>query len=291
MGAQSLDEEVLKKNNRGCSIEDISRATRLMKDAGFKICYHMMLNMPFSNQEKDYEQFIKLFKDENYQPDYLKIYPCVVAQNRALEKLVESGKYKLYNNEELINLLKKIKQQVPSYVRIIRIYRDIPADEIKYGSMMSNIREMLLSAKCRCIRCREIKDQKIQSAKLHRIDYKASGGKEVFLSIEDTKQDKLIALLRLRVSSSCFIKELQGCALIRELHSYGNQLGLGRKDKTSSQHKGYGKQLILEAEKIAKVEFGLKKIAVIAGVGTREYYYKLGYRLCGERGYMIKKLG
>ncbi|MBI2453731.1 GNAT family N-acetyltransferase, partial [Candidatus Peregrinibacteria bacterium] len=106
-------------------------------------------------------------------------------------------------------------------------------------------------------------------------------------------KDKLCALLRLRFSSFSllgkkhFIKELEGAALLRELHTYGAQVPISEKDERASQHMGFGKRLVAEAESIARKN-GYKKMAVIAGVGIRPYYRKLGYELEGT--YMVKEL-
>lgn len=296
LGVQNLYDDILKKNNRSSDLNDIINSTKLLKDSGFKICYHMMLNMPFSDIKKDYKQFEILFNDQNFKPDYLKIYPCVVSYNKVLENMVKNGTYKLYTDKQLIDLLIKIKKIVPRYVRIIRIYRDIPSDDIVYGSKLSNIRQYLKSANCQCIRCREILNNKINKIKLNRYDYDASDGKEIFLTIDEENLDKLITLLRLRIPSNYFLnqkhflKELNDCAIIRELHTYGYHIEVGKYEKETSQHRGYGKILLNEIEKIVKNEFNLNKIAVISAVGTRNYYKKFGYKLVGDLGYMVKKI-
>jgi hypothetical protein len=119
---------------------------------------------------------------------------------------------------------------------------------------------------------------------LFRQDYKASRGKEIFLSFENKQRKKLYSLLRLRITS-------QNTAIIRELHTYGQQLPFIHsfpKSIVSPQHKGLGKKLIKETEKITEKEFGINKIAVISAVGVRGYFRKLGYKL--ENTYMVKKI-
>jgi elongator complex protein 3 len=117
-------------------------------------------------------------------------------------------------------------------------------------------------------------------------EYAASGGREIFLSYEDVKKDKIIALLRLRFSGARnFLPELQGCAFVREVHVYGKQVAVGKHEAGDKQHIGWGKKIMAESERLAS-EAGYKKMAVIAGIGTREYYKKLGYTLEGT--YMVK---
>ncbi len=367
LGVQSIYDDVLKINKRGHNISQTIEATRLLKDAGFKINYHMMPNLPGSSISRDKKMFRELFENENFQPDILKIYPTVVTKNSELYKWWKRGKFKPYSDKQLLNLLINIKKNIPPYVRIMRLIRDIPAQSIVAGSKISNLRQIIEQktrenlVRCRCIRCREIKDvpnQEIISStllslracqqtgeaisntqnlyknheiasspywsprndknnllKLIRRNYDASNGKEIFLSFEDAKNDKLYALLRLRMPSSQkhFIPALNNAAIIREVHTYGQLVPIAQKGKKNAQHIGLGKQLIAEAERIAREEFknnkvilnnnkkqkkGVKsaqggpasggKIAVISGVGVRNYYRKLGYRLKNE--YMIKNL-
>jgi len=251
--------------------------------------------------------FHALFNNPDFQPDLLKIYPCVVLKEApGLYKMWRKGQYRPYTDEELINLLAAAKKEIPFYCRIARLIRDIPATEISAGSKISNLRQNLAAQlkkqgfSCCCIRCREIKGayQKNIKLKLFRQDYHTSGGKEIFLSFEDEKRKNLFALLRLRLPSQLFetrkhfLPVLEQAAIIRELHTYGQLMPLIKsrvKKAASPQHKGLGLKLVKEAEKIAKKEFGLRKIAVIAGIGARDYYSrKAGYQL--EDSYMTKQL-
>jgi elongator complex protein 3 len=169
----------------------------------------------------------------------------------------------------------------------MRTIRDIPANNIISGSKKSNLRQIVLSkTSCNCIRCREIKNIQIEEETVLFIDeYEASEGREFFLSFESKDRKHLYSLLRLRLSKNQFLPELSECALIREVHTYGQQAEIGEKSET--QHRGLGRKLIEQAEKIAK-ENGHSKISVISGVGVRNYYRKFGYKLVGE--YMIKEL-
>lgn len=302
LGVQTIYDEILKLNCRGHLVDRTIKATKLLKDAGFKINYHLMPNLPGSDLKKDLQIFKTIFSDPRFQPDMIKIYPCVLTRDSKLLNLYQSGVYKPYSDQDLIELLIEIKKIIPPNIRIMRLGRDIPANNIIAGNKLSNIRQILQAQmnkrniKCQCIRCREIKDEKysLGDIKFNRIDYRASGGQEIFISFEDKKNNKLLAFLRLRIPSQhynnkkFFIKSLQNSALIREVHSYGQLIPVHKYEKESTQHKGYGKKLIEEAEKIAKREFGINKLAVISGVGVRNYYRKLGYSLKDE--YMIKKL-
>jgi len=248
----------------------------------------------------------------------LKIYPLALLKNTPLYKIYKKKNYKPYSKEKLIKLLIEIKKEIPFYCRIQRIIRDIPAEYIEEGGVkISNLRELVQKEmkkqglKCKCIRCREIKNDYSPKEKfyLFRQDYEASGGKEIFLSYESKKQEHLYSLLRLRLPSysatrtisdkrnadfslgkKYFISVLRNAAIVREIHTYGQLHSLNKESSilNSPQHKGMGKRLMQEAEKITQKEFGLNKIAVIAGVGVRNYYRKLGYKLVNT--YMIKPI-
>jgi elongator complex protein 3 len=291
IGVQSIFDDVLKKVKRGHGVKATIKATQLLKDAGFKVCYHLMPNLPGSNLQRDFQMFKRIFNDPRFKPDMIKIYPCVVCYQAELYQWYQKKKFIPYSDQDLIDLLVKIKKIVPQWVRINRLGRDIPVANIAAGNKLSNIRQVLQSklkeqrVKCCCIRCREVRENKIENCKPGRStsglkieNYRASGGLECFLQFVD-KSDRLYALLRLR------IKKKQ--AIVRELHTYGEALAIGKKSDQASQHQGLGRQLLIQAEKIAR-KAGKKKISVIAGVGAREYYHKLGYRL--KDTYMVKSL-
>lgn len=296
LGIQSIYEDILEKNNRGHGLKETIEATQILKNAGFKVSYQVMPNLYGSNPQKDLDMFKEIFSNPDFKPDCLKIYPCALVKEAALYKKYLKGEYKPYSIKTLIDLLKSIKKIAPRYVRIERIVRDIPSPLIvEGGSRTSNLRQMIEADmkkenwQCKCIRCREIRRQIKEKTYSFRENYEASSGKEIFLSFEDKNKKHLYSMLRLRIpkQKTKTLPELKDCALIRELHTYGQAAFISQKSR-DIQHKGLGKKLILEAEKIAKKEFGFKKIAVIAGVGVRDYYQKLGYKL--KAGYMIKSL-
>ncbi len=302
LGVQSIFDDVLEINQRGHLVQETVRATELLKTAGFKINYHMMPGLLGSSLEKDFQMFQQLFADPNFQPDMLKIYPTVVIKNSDLYNLWKKGTYQPLSNSDFTQLATKIKNEtIPPYVRIARLVRDVPETSIEAGPKISNLRQIIApQVHCQCIRCREVRQNyQIQEEMiLDRIDYPASHGQEIFLQYISADKQKLFALLRLRIPNQDarqkysrlykFFPVLQNAALIREVHTYGKLTALKESANQNVQHIGLGRQLLQEAERIAREEFGRKKIAVISGVGVRDYYRKNGYRL--QDGYMVKKI-
>ena len=314
LGVQTTSDDIYKKIGRGHNVRDVVAATQLMKDSGLKVVYHIMPGL-FQSPQEDLAMFKKLFSNPDFCPDMLKIYPALVIRGTKLYDLWKAKKYAPLNNADAAELVAKIKGVVPGYVRIMRVQRDIPADEIVAGVTASNLRELAqakmkeLGIKCKCIRCREWgQNQGISIGKLTEnvTEYKASGGTEYFISLDDfegresskassersERDDKssglLFGHLRLRVPAKPFRKELLGkTAIVRELKVFGESVPLGETRKKALQHRGFGKRLMARAEKIAK-ENGAGKIAVIAALGTKDYYKKLGY--CDDGVYMSKML-
>ena len=286
IGVQIIDDEIYKKTNRGHTVKDVVEATERLKNAGFKVGYHIMPGLPYSNPKKDLKMFKEIFDDEKFKPDQLKIYPCQIIENSPLEKIYKKIKYKPYSEEETKKIVKKMISLIPEYCRIMRIMREIPKDKIIEDSVKLDLRKDIeeklrfSGVKINEIRMREIGFNKNidSNIKLKIIEYNASEGKEFFLEFIN-KDNIIFGLLRLRIS--------KGNAIVRELHVYGQALKLGEKTKGASQHKGIGKLLMTEAEKITK-ENKIKELSIISGIGVREYYRKLGYKLEGT--YMVKKL-
>jgi len=292
LGVQALDDTIYRKIKRKHTVKDVIEATQRLKDAGFKVGYHIMPGLPFSSMKKDIEMFEKIFKDEEFRPDQLKIYPCQVIKGAQLEKLYYKKKYNPYNQRELISLISHFKQLVPKYCRIMRIMREIPPEYMIAGTKRIDLRKMIHEEMknqgqvCKCIRCREIgfamlKGEKIDNnLHLNTITYNASKAKEYFIEVINN-QDTIFGLIRLRISKDSKI------LLVRELHVYGPALELGQREKGKQQHTGLGKQLMEAAEKIARNN-KCKEIKVISGVGVRQYYKNLGYKL--KDNYMIKRI-
>ncbi len=301
LGVQAFDEQILRKINRGHSLNEVAEATRLCRNAGIKICYHFMPNLPGSTPEKDIEMAKIMFTDPRFQPDYLKVYPAMVIEGTELFKMWKKGEYESYADEDLKRVLKEVKKITPRWCRIDRLVRDISKQWVSSGTLRTNLRQLLQeelkkeNKQCKCIRCREVRAG-VYNAKVQlEIDERETlGGKELFLSFES--EDKLFSMLRLRLpekAEKMLFSELEGAAIIREVHTYGQVKEIKKIQKINnsngdeSQHRGLGKRLMVEAERIARGQ-GYGKMAVISAIGTREYYKKLGYVLEGE--YVVKKL-
>ncbi|HEY40774.1 MAG TPA: tRNA uridine(34) 5-carboxymethylaminomethyl modification radical SAM/GNAT enzyme Elp3 [Dehalococcoidia bacterium] len=292
LGVQTLDDAIYELVRRGHGVEEVVRATALLKGHGFKVHYHWMPGLPGSTPEKDLEMSRQLFADPRFRPDGLKLYPTMVVEGTELERWYRQGRYQPYPSDVMIDLVADIKALVPPYVRISRVLRDIPSKFIVAGcrdSLRGIVRERMQEkgTECRCIRCREY-GHRVMSGRetgkpfLVRTDYEASGGTEVFLSSEDT-DETLFGLLRLR------LQKASPDAVVRELHVYGPEVPLRRQNMTAAQHKGLGKSLLREAERIAREEFHLRQLAVLSGAGAREYYRtEFGYDQRG--GYMVREL-
>jgi len=295
MGVQCLREEVMKSTHRGHTLADAVKATRLMKNSLLKVGYHMMPGLPGMTKEMDLEDYKELFTNPEYMPDAIKIYPTTVLKGTGLYGMWKAGKYAPLTSEDAADIIVEAKKHVPKWCRIMRVQRDIPSTVIDAGPNLTNMRQLVdrklteKGLKCRCIRCREPRDKNIDwnSVKLLREDYESSSGKEVFLSFEDEKNDLLLGFCRLRIVPESHRAEIPpNSAGIRELHVYGQATPLA--EKGTIQHKSLGKKLVAEAERIAKEEFGRKKMLAISGIGVREYYFKLGYQRDGP--YVSKML-
>jgi len=277
VGIQTLDNRLLKLNQRGHSVKDTEKAFEFLRLSGFKIQAHWMVNLYGANPEKDRKDFKKLW-GKDFQPDELKIYPTAIIENTELCELYKEGKYKPYSEEELIKLVADLKLQVPEFCRITRIIRDIPAQNIVAGNKKS----------------KEIKGQQVKETDLtlKTIEYTTNVSTEYFLSFV-TAKNKIAGFLRLSIPKKKyrkkhFIEELKNSAIIREIHVYGQVVALGKQITGKAQHLGLGKKLIEKAEEITK-KHKLAKISVISAIGTRKYYRKLGFRI--EKLYMGKYLG
>ena len=302
VGVQSIYEDVARDTNRGHTVDSVITCFKMSKDAGYKVIAHMMPDLPNMGYERDLESFKEFFENPDFRADGLKVYPTLVIRGTGLYELWKQGKYKNYHPTFLIDLIAKILNMVPPWVRIYRIQRDIPMPLVTSGVEHGNLRDLALKRMkdlnlvCRDVRTREVGIQEIhnkvkpENIELIRRDYYANGGWETFISYEDPRQDILIGLLRLRkCAGSTFRPELKGgCSIVRELHVYGSVVPIHFRDPNKFQHQGYGTLLMEEAARIAKEEHGSKKLAIIAGVGTRNYYRKLGYELDGP--YMSKML-
>lgn len=305
LGVQNPDNKIYRLAGRTHTVADVEEATRTAKDAGLKIVYHLMPGMPGSTQAKDLRAFKKVFADPRFKPDMIKIYPCLVIKGTKAYQWWEEGNYTPYSTEEASELIVQLKRAFPPWVRIMRVQRDIPAQLIVAGVKRSNLRQIVqkkMSERgehCRCIRCREVGHRSIvdgitpdlDNVKILSTTYQASEGREVFLSAEDPQNDVLIGYLRLRIpSEKAHRPEITtvSSAIVRELHVYGQLVPVGSHSTRAWQHKGYGKLLLEEAERVAREDYDLKKLLVISALGTKHYYMRLGYNRDGV--YVSKNL-
>jgi elongator complex protein 3 len=289
-GVEALNDSVLDHVHRGHGVTAVVEATRRARDLGLKVVYHMMPGLPGMDEKKDIEDFGRLFSDENFRPDMLKIYPCLVVRGTPLYEEWKRGLYKPYDSETAARLLATIKESLPRYVRIQRVQRDIPARLIVDGVRKGNLRQLALAIlasrgkRCPCLRCRELgrnyTPKDLEAIELKRQEYRAGGGNEVFLSLEDKGTDALAGYVRLRFPS----KDGTGLSepVIRELKVLGVEVPVGEAAKgvTEVQHRGFGQRLVRAAMDEA-AQSGASKLYVLSAVGTRGYYAKIGFSMDG----------
>jgi elongator complex protein 3 len=296
MGAQSLDDEILKRNERGHSVADLRRAVSLLRAGGFKIVLHWMPNLLGATPDSDRTDFPRLWA--GLCPDEIKIYPTQLLENAPLYEIWKRGEYHPYSTGDLVALIADVKPSIPRYCRVNRVIRDIPSTHVVEGNKRTSLRQDVQlemkrrGTRCDCIRCREVRGEKMEAASLHLDDlvYHPDGAEEHFLSFI-TPEDKIAGFLRLSLpgpdSPATGLKDLDGAAIVREVHVYGLSLGVGKEQTGATQHAGLGTRLLAEAERIARAK-KYRRMAVIAAVGARQYYLERGF----ERGelYLTKNL-
>ncbi len=304
LGVQSLDDDILALNQRGHDVEQVRRAVRLLRAAGFKLHLHWMPNLLGATPASDREDFARLWSDPAIRPDELKIYPCSIIGGTGLYDIWRSGGFRPYTDDELVALVADCKTIIPPYCRVNRVFRDIPADDIVAGSTRSNLRQLVVEhltatgRACGCIRCREVRATEVATEGLHLNDYvyDTDTTTEHFLSF-DTEDGGLAGFLRLSLPNVAaaretnevwtVLPEIAGAAMIREVHVYGPALGIGGASSGEAQHLGLGRRLTDEAGRVARAA-GFDRLAVISAIGTRRYYERLGFRR-GDH-YMIATL-
>jgi elongator complex protein 3 len=298
LGVQNPDDAIYRLVGRTHTIADVAEATRIAKDAGLKVVYHLMPGMPGSNTTKDLEAFKQVFTDPKFKPDMIKIYPCLVLEGTRAHEWYRKGAYQPYSTEEAAALIAEVKKALPTWVRVMRVQRDIPAGLIVAGVDKSNLRQHVQQKlaehgdRCLCIRCREVGHRlladsikpDLDKVKILTTSYEASEGQEFFISAEDPEGGILLGYLRLRVpSAKAHRSEINNMrsAIVRELHVYGPLVPVGKHLAQAWQHKGYGAVLLSEAERVAREEFDSKKLLVISALGTKQYYARFGYERDG----------
>jgi len=298
IGFQSLNDNVLEMNKRGHDVAATRRAVKLLRKAGFKIHAHWMPNLYGSSPEEDIADYDKMFGDPDFRPDELKIYPCSLIESAELMQQYQSGAWEPYTHDELLKVLVANFKATPEYCRLTRVIRDIPGTDIVDGNKVTNFRQLVdnemkrQGEKSSDIRAREIRKKKVTGDDLFldSVEYSSSMSEEIFLQYITDDRD-IAGFLRLSLphaDEQPLVDELDGCAMIREVHVYGLAVGIGESMKGRAQHLGLGKKLIEKAVEIAQ-SHGYKKLAVISSIGTREYYRKRGF--ADGQLYQIRDIG
>jgi elongator complex protein 3 len=288
LGIQSLDDAVLSANQRGHDVAATRRAVGLLRRAGFKIHAHWMPNLLGSSPADDVRDFAKLFSDPTIRPDELKIYPCSLIESAELMRSYESGEWRPYTHDELLEVLATALGSVPRYCRVTRVIRDISSDDIVTGNKLTNFRQLAelevasRGGVCDDVRAREIRGDGFDAGALvlRATVYDAQVSQEHFLEFV-TPEDRIVGLLRLALPrDESFIPELGASAIIREVHVYGSSLGLGDRNSGKPQHQGLGARLVEEAVSRACAA-GYQALAVISAIGTRDWYHRQGFETAG----------
>ncbi|MBK8136655.1 MAG: tRNA uridine(34) 5-carboxymethylaminomethyl modification radical SAM/GNAT enzyme Elp3 [Chloroflexi bacterium] len=286
IGFQSLNDHVLRVNKRGHDVAATRRAVNLLRRAGFKIHAHWMPNLYGSTPDADIDDYRRMFADPDFCPDELKVYPCSLIESAELMQVYQRGDWQPYTHDELLHVLSVCFMLTPEYCRLTRVIRDIPGTDIVDGNKLTNFRQVveqhLAASQQRSpdIRARETRFNPVQSGELALDDlaYPTSAGEERFLQYI-TPGREIAGFLRLALldrETPPLTPELDGAAIVREVHVYGQALGIGENVTGRAQHSGLGTALLERAADIAR-ERGCTSLAVISAVGTRAYYRKRGF--------------
>lgn len=293
LGVQTSFNDIHKATHRAHRISDVIRSTKYSKDSGFKVLYHLMPGIGGVDKDGDMATLRRMFSDEKLRPDMLKIYPSLVVGGTKYYEQFKRGEYRSYESDEAVEVVSDYFKHIPNYVRVHRIQRDIPVYKIVQGVKRSDLHDLALRRAeekgydIQEIRYREIRNIKERENKteLKVTSYYASGGLEKFLEFVN-KDNKIIAFLRLRFPGGNVVRhELLGKVIVREIKTFGKEAKID--EIGEYQHRGFGRKLLQKAEEIAKEE-GYSGMAVISGIGVREYFRKNGYERVGP--YMEKQL-
>jgi elongator complex protein 3 len=284
LGVQSLDDEILDANGRGHDTAATRQAFALLRAAGFKLHAHWMANLLGATPESDRHDFRRLFDDEAYRPDELKLYPCSLIETAELMGPWKRGEWRPYEEAELLDVVAASLPHVPRWCRVTRVIRDISSDDIVAGNKKTNFRQIAEREIARRgdrlveIRHREIRGDAFRDDALVLIEteYATATTREVFLEFT-TSDDRIVGFLRLSLPKRrVFIEELEDHALVRELHVYGGSVAIGSQSGARAQHRGLGGQLLGRAREIAERD-GYAGLSVISAIGTRGYYRRQGF--------------
>ena len=296
MGIQTLDQDILDANERHITVERIARSFDLLRAFGFKIHAHAMANLLGATPELDKCDYERLVHDAPFQPDEVKLYPCALIEGARLCRDYESGAWRPYTEEELLDVLAADVCATPPFTRISRMIRDFSSGDIKAGNKKPNLRQLVERRlqsgsyphdRVQEIRYREIagRDVDLSELALDVVAYETTNSSERFLQWVTT-ENRIAGFLRLSLPSPDYVRahadELPVCegeAMIREVHVYGKVAHL-HEEGHAAQHMGLGRELVERACAIAR-DAGYARINVISAVGTREYYRHLGFSDAG----------
>ncbi len=262
LGVQILDDEIYKKIKRGHKVKDVVKATRLLKNAGFKVGYHVMPGLPGSNFKKDLQLFKKIFSDEKFKPDQLKIYPCQVMPGSVLENWYWKEKYKPYSEEKIKKILIEMMKIVPCYCRVMRVMREIPPEYIVAGTKRIDLRKDVEEelrkekAKIKEIRFREIGFNLFQQSLAFPTTTDYAHSRSQIDNIINPKKSR--ATLE-RANS----REKFDNLITSEVGSRGNL-----KLKTTKYKASEGEEYFLEIINSENVLFGLLRLRIFSGVNS-----------------------
>lgn len=294
MGVQSIDQRVLDMNERRIEVSRMEEAFSLCRLFGFKIHAHFMVNLIGSTPTGDKADYLRFVGPGPFQPDEVKLYPCALIEGARLVRKHESGEWRPYAEDELLDVLAADIVATPAFCRVSRMIRDFSSKDIVAGNKKPNLRQMVerrLAAsgqeRVREIRYREIGSDAPDLAELEMdvVAYSTPTSEERFLQWV-TPEGKIAGFLRLSLPDQRFVAECAkrcgddvpvgaGEAMIREVHVYGVAARVGQ-EGTAAQHRGLGRSLVARACELA-LEAGFGRINVISAVGTREYYRSLGF--------------
>lgn len=294
MGVQSIDQRVLDMNERRIEVSRMEEAFSLCRLFGFKIHAHFMVNLIGSTPTGDKADYLRFVGPGPFQPDEVKLYPCALIEGTRLVRKHESGEWRPYTEDELLDVLAADIVATPAFCRVSRMIRDFSSKDIVAGNKKPNLRQMVerrLAAsgqeRVREIRYREIGSDAPDPAELEMdvVAYSTPTSEERFLQWV-TPEGKIAGFLRLSLPDQRFVAECAkrygddapvdaGEAMIREVHVYGVAARVGQ-EGTAAQHRGLGRSLVARACELA-LEAGFGRISVISAVGTREYYRSLGF--------------
>ena len=292
LGAQHVDNAILKKINRGHDVEQLLWAMRYLKDNCFKIDIHIMPDLPGASPEIDKAMFDYVYSVVC--PDQMKVYPCQTIPWTIIKKWYDEGKYVPYFDKDpklLIDVVRYSMETCPNWVRLPRVIRDIPCSVyVEGGNNIGNMRQMIDNmldgegVYSNDIRAREIGRHSKYYEKpgcYNSYYYRGNEGDDYFIAYESYDLRALFGFIRLRIvdleNNMTKFDVLKNRGLVRELHVYGDTTAVNTYDKRGCQHTGIGKGLLLLAEK-KTMEHGLYGIVVISGEGVKEYYEKRGYK-------------